>query len=140
MEALWKAKASRTFVLLAACFLSCDCIAEELVLPVGEEHSILCKSPDGANYRIQWSVNAVPVDSEYMDYTVGEEETLTDGMKGKRIMFTAIENASLRCFVTDFSNVDFFDPLETVIIIQGFQAALWIKVTCTLSFRSFVSS
>ena len=129
MKAPWEAAhAFVVFVLLAACFLSCDCIAEELVLAVGEEHSILCKSPDGANYRIQWSVNAVPVDSEYMDYTVGEEETLTNGMKGKRIMFTAIENASLRCFVTDFSNVDSFDPLEIVIIIQGFQAALWIKV------------
>ena len=125
---IMKARLCVVFVLLAACFLSCDCIAEKLVLTVGEEHSILCKSPDGANYGIQWTVNAVPVDSEYMDYTVGEEETLTDGMKGKRIMFTAAENASLRCFVTDFLNVDSFDPLEIDIIIQGFQAALWIKV------------
>ena len=62
------------------------------------------------------------VDGEYMGYTVGEEETLTDGMKGKRIMFTAAaENASLKCFVTDFSNVDSFDPLMIVIIIQGFK-------------------
>ena len=89
---------------------------------MGEEHSILCKSPVGANYGIQWSVNAVIVDGEYMGYTVRGEETLTDGMKGKRIMFTAIENASLRCFVTDFSNVDSFDPLEIVIIIQGFSS------------------
>ena len=86
---------------------------EQLVLSEGEKRSVLCRAPAEVNYLINWAVDGTPVNGEYMGFTVGEEEMLGDGMKGKQIMFTATSDVSLRC-------VDSFDPLVINIIVQGF--------------------
>ena len=99
----------------------CHSVAgEQLVLAEGEERSILCTAPAEVNYNVLWAVDGIPVNGEYMGFTVGEEEMLGDGMKGKRIMFTATTNVSLRCVITDVLSVDSFDPLVINIIVQGF--------------------
>ena len=54
---------------------------EQLVLPEGEEHSILCTAPDEENYLITWVANVGPVGDGFV---VGEEEILDDETKGKK--------------------------------------------------------
>ena len=93
--------------------------AEELlVLPEGEEHSILCTAPNEKRYLITWVANVGPVGDGFV---VGEEEILSDETKGKRITFTATSNStSLKCVVSDtFEPSNTFEPLQLTIIIQG---------------------
>ena len=107
--------ASQIFLLFALLVVA----GKQLVLPEGVEHSILCRAPAGMNYGIFWAVDGIQIQGEYMGFTVTEEEILADGMKGIRIIFTAASNATLRCFVTDFSGVDSFEPFVIDITIQG---------------------
>ena len=93
---------------------------EQLVLPEGEEQSILCTAPNEGNYLITWVANFGPVGDGFV---VGEEEILDDGTKGKRITFTAtddINSTSLTCVVSDtFQASNSFEPIQLTIIIQG---------------------
>ena len=93
---------------------------EQLVLPEGEEHSILCTAPDEENYLITWVANGGAVG---VGFVVGEEEILDDETKGKRITFTStddINSTSLRCVVFDiFQPSNSFEPIQLTIIIQG---------------------
>ena len=94
---------------------------KQLILPEGEETSIVCKAPAEGNYAINWAVDGTAVSSEYMGFTVTEEE-ISDGMKEKWIVFTATSNVSLKCIVTDVLDVsNSFESLEISIITQGFQ-------------------
>ena len=93
---------------------------EQLVLPEGEEHSILCTAPNEDNYLITWVDNVGPVGDGFV---VGEKEILDDEMKGIRITFTAtdnINNTSLKCVVFDtVEPSNSFEPIQLTIIIQG---------------------
>ena len=94
---------------------------EQLILPEGEETRILCKVSAEGNYVINWAVNGTAISSEYMGFTVTEEE-ISDGMKEKWIVFTATSNVSLKCIVTDLVDVsNSLESLEINIITQGFQ-------------------
>ena len=111
------------FALLRVCFLLSmyHCTAgEQLVLPEGVEHSILCTAPDDDRYLITWVDDDGAVANGFV---VGEEETAGDGMKGKRITFTAttdISNISLICNIIDLLQVsNSYKPIELTIIIQG---------------------
>ena len=109
-------KAQIIFLLLEVYFAA----GEQLILPEGEETSIVCKAPAEGNYAINWAVNGTAISSEYMDFTVTEE--MSDGMKEKWIVFTATSNVSLKCIVTDVLDVsNSFESLEIKIITQGFQ-------------------
>ena len=104
--------------------------AEELlVLPEGEEHSILCTAPNEQDYLINWGANGGAVGDGFV---VGEEEILDDDTKGKRITFTAtddINSTSLRCVVSDtFQASNSSIPIHLTIIIQG--------VSCVANDRS----
>ena len=76
-------------VIFAASFLYNGAAEEQLVLPEGEEHSILCTAPNEENYLITWVSNVGPVGDGFV---VGEEEIFDDETKGKRITFTATDN------------------------------------------------
>ena len=82
MKSDWKDFA--LFALLRVCFLlgMYHCTAgEQLVLPEGVEHSILCTAPDDDRYLITWVDDDGAVANGFV---VGEEETVGDGMKGKK--------------------------------------------------------
>ena len=93
---------------------------EQLVLPEGVEHSILCTAPDNDRYLITWVVNKELTGDGFV---VREEETVGDGMKGKTITFTAtvdINDTSLTCNINDLFQVsNSYKPIELTIIIQG---------------------
>ena len=110
-------KAQIIFLLLEVYFTA----GEQLILPEGEETSIVCRAPAEGNYAINWAVDGTAVSSEFMGFTVTEEE-ISDGMKEKWIVFTATSNVSLKCIVTDVLDVsNSFESLEISIITQGFQ-------------------
>ena len=108
---------------------------EHLVLPEGEEQSILCTAPNQERFLITWGANVGPVGDGFV---VGEEEIFDNETKGKRITFTAtddINSTSLRCVVADiFEPGNSFKPIQLTIIIQG--------VSCATNDRSniFLSS
>ena len=122
-------------VIFAVSLLYHGAAEEQLVLPEGEEHSILCTAPNEQDYLINWGANGGAVGDGFV---VGEEEILDDDTKGKRITFTAtddINSTSLRCVVSDiFEPSNTFDPIQLTIIIQG--------VSCVANDRSniFLSS
>ena len=109
-------------VIFAACLLGIyhGAAEEQLVLPEGEEHSILCTAPNEERYLITWGTNIGPVGDGFV---VGEEEIFDDETKGKRITFTAtddINSTSLRCVVSDpFEPSNTFIPIQLTTIIQG---------------------
>ena len=112
-------------VLFVAYFTYHDVAArEQLVLPEGEERSILCTAPASELFLINWVF--VP---EQAGFVVGDEETLDNGIKGKRITFTAtadVNNTNLRCVVTDLNQINSVDAVELTVIIQGEQKYLAI--------------
>ena len=96
---------------------------ELLVLPEGEEHSILCTAiitEEEDSYQINWAANGRRIGDGFV---VGEEETLDDGTRERNIMFTAtndINNTNLSCVVSHlFQSSLSFTPIELTIIIQG---------------------
>jgi hypothetical protein len=124
---------ARLIVIFAASLLGIlyhGAAEEQLVLPEGEEHSILCTAPSEGNYLITWGANVGPVGDGFV---VGEEEILDDEMKGKRITFTAtddINSTSLRCTVSDpFEPSNSFIPIQLTIIIQGLLSAPDVEYT-----------
>ena len=98
---------------------------ELLVLPEGEEHSVLCTVADDDRYLIDWLVDGGSVGEEFV---VGEEETLQDGMKGTRITFNAtldVNHTNVKCTVLDrVIPALSFDSLNFTITIQGSQPHL----------------
>ena len=115
------------------------CIAGELlVFPEGEVHSIICTAPDEERFVINWGTAAGGViGNEGTYYTVGDEEPVTNGTKGRRLMFTAspeVNGTILRCVVINFDlPSDSPEPLEFTIIIQGLLINLWVVVLETLN-------
>ena len=107
---------------------------EQLVLPEGEVHSILCTAPDEENYLITWVANVGPVGDGFV---VGEEDIFDDGTKGKRITFTATDNinsTSLKCSVSDtFQVSNSFEPIQLTIIIQGISCVANDRCNISLS-------
>ena len=96
---------------------------ELLVLPEGEEHSILCTAiitEEEDNYQINWAANGRLIGDGFV---VGEEKILDDGTRERNIMFTAtngINNTNLSCVVSHlFEPSNTFTPIELTIIIQG---------------------
>ena len=96
---------------------------EQLVLPEGKEHTILCRSPAETKYLITWVANGAPIDDDHLIFTVGEERQLTGGEKGRNVTFIPtpdVNSTSLKCAVIDV--IDFansFEPLDFTIIVQG---------------------
>jgi hypothetical protein len=114
----------RKIILLFALLRVYCCIArEQLVLPEGEVHSILCTAPDEDHFGTSWRTAAGGEVGNEGTFTVGEEEPTTNGTKGRRVMFTASpeENGTtLICVVINFRQPsDSPEPLEFTIIIQG---------------------
>ena len=96
---------------------------ELLVLPDGEEHSILCTAiitEEEDSYQINWAANGRSIGDGFV---VGEEETLDDGTRERNITFTAtndINNTNLSCVVSHlFEPSNTFRPIQLTIIIQG---------------------
>ena len=107
------------FIVLFGAYFTYHGVAarEQLVLPEGEERSILCTAPASELFLINW----VFVQGQ-AGFVVGDEETLDNGMKGKRITFTAtadVNNTNLRCVVTDLIQTTAAYALELTVIIQG---------------------
>ena len=121
-------------VIFAVSLLYHGLAEEQLVLPEGEEHSILCTAPNEQDYLITWGANGGAVGDGFV---VGEEEILDDG---KRITFTAtddINSTSLRCVVSDIFNADnSFDPIQLTIIIQGVNCVA--NNRCNISLSSII--
>ena len=89
------------------------------MLPEGVERSILCTAPDDVRYHIIWVADRGPA----RDGFVVEDEELDDGMKGKMITFTAttdINNTNMSCVVTDLIQATSYEPIELLIVVQGF--------------------
>ena len=115
----------------------CCITGEVLVFQEGELHSILCTAPDEERFVINWGT----VDGGFGNegtFTVGDEEPATNGMKGRRVIFTAlpvVNGTTLRCVIVNFRQPsDSPDPLDFTIIIQGLLLKkLWIMVTVTLN-------
>ena len=93
------------------------------MLPEGEVHSILCTAPDEVHFVINWRTSAGGEVVNDGTYTVGDEEPVNNGTKGKKLTFTAspeVNGTTLRCVVVDFrQNSDSPEELEFTIIIQG---------------------
>ena len=113
------------------------CIAGELqVFPEGEVHSILCTAPDEDHFAINWgNVDGGEVGNEGT-FTVGDEEPVYSGTKGRRVIFTAspeVNGTTVRCVVINFRQPsDSPEPLDFTIIIQGLLfKKLWIMVIVT---------
>ena len=114
----------RKIIFLFALLRVYCCIAREvLVFPEGEVHSILCTAPDEDHFEILWRT-AVGGEVGYEGtFTVGDEEPVYSGTKGRRVIFTAspeVNETTLRCIVVNFRpNSDSPEQLEFTIIIQG---------------------
>ena len=97
---------------------------ELLVLPDGEEHSILCTAiiteEEEDSYQIILAANGQSIGDGFV---VGEVETLDDGTRERNITFTAtndINNTNLSCVVVHLFQLSLsFTPIEFTIIIQG---------------------
>ena len=97
---------------------------ELLVLPEGKIHNILCTAPAEDHYDINWGTNHEGEAGNEGVFTVGEEKTVSDGMKGRQVTFTAtslVNNTRLTCVVINFNQPSSSpEPLKFNIIIQGF--------------------
>ena len=126
----------RTIILFTLLRVYCCIAGELLVFPEGEVHSILCTAPDEDHFEISWRTAAGEVGNEGT-FTVGDEEPVTNGTKGRRLMFTAspeVNGTILRCVVVNFDQPsDSPEPLEFTIIIQGLLINLWVVVLETLN-------
>ena len=96
---------------------------ERLVLPEGEIHNILCTAPAEDHFAINWGTNHEGEAGNEDIFSVGEEETVGEGMKGRRVTFTAtpvVNNTILRCVVINFDQPSSSpEPMEFIIIFQG---------------------
>ena len=109
------------FIAIFGAHLYHSAAIELLVLPEGEEHSILCTAIiTEDSCQINWAVNGRPIGDEFF---VGEEETLDDGTRERNITFTATNdtnNTNLSCVVVHLFQPSLsFTPIELTIIIQG---------------------
>ena len=132
----------KSIVFVVVCFVCYSAALELLVLPEGEEHSVLCTVADEDRYLIDWLVNGRSTGEEFV---VGEEETLQDGMKGTRITFNAtldVNNTNVKCTVLDrVTPALSFDFLNFTITIQGSQPHLSkIIMSCKSWLHFFRSS
>ena len=106
------------------------------MFPEGEVHSILCTAPDEDHFAINWgNVDGGEVGNEGT-FTVGDEEPVYSGTKGRRVIFTAspeVNGTTVRCVVINFRQPsDSPEPLDFTIIIQGLLfKKLWIMVIVT---------
>ena len=127
----------RNVLLLFALLRVYCCIAIALlVFTEGEVHSILCTAPDEDHFEINWRTSAGGVIGNEGTYTVGDEEPVNNGTKGKRLTFTAspeVNGTTLRCVVVDFRPNSDYPELEFTIIIQGLLINLWVVVLETLN-------
>ena len=116
---------SKFIVFVVVCFVCYSAALELLVLPEGEEHSVICRVADDDRYLILWVVDGGGAGEEFV---VGDEETLQDGMKGTKITFNAtldVNNTNVKCTVLDRVTLALsFDSLNFTIIIQGSQPHL----------------
>ena len=110
---------SNFIVFVAVCFVCYSAALELLVLPEGEEHSVLCTVADEDRYLILWVVDGGAAGEEFV---AGDEETLQDGTK---ITFNAtldVNNTNVMCTILDrVTPALSFDSLKFTIIIQGSQ-------------------
>ena len=97
---------------------------ELLVLPEGEIHNILCTAPAEDHYAINWGTNNEGEAGNEGMFAVGGEEAVGEGMKGRRVTFTAtsvVNNTILTCVVINFDHISSSpQPIEFIIITQGF--------------------
>ena len=86
-------------------------------------HSILCTAPDEDHFGINWGTGDGGFFYNDGTFTVGDEEPATNGMKGRRVIFTAspvVNGTTLGCVVVNFRQLsDSPEPLDFTIIIQG---------------------
>ena len=104
--------------------MSLAALGDVLVLPEGENESIVCTALDDDNLDITWRVNGrISTDDEDMRFVVEEEVTsIDDGLKGSKIIFNAtidVNNTNLSCVVSNIAELTFMVPLEIIITIQG---------------------
>ena len=118
-------------VFVVVCFVCYSAALELLVLPEGEEHSVLCTVADENRFEINWVVDGGAAGEEFV---VGDEEMLQDGMKGTKITFNAtldVNNTNMICTVLDrVTPALSFDSLNFTIIIQGSQPHLSKIMSC----------
>ena len=109
----------KSIVFVVVCFVCYSAALELLVLPEGEEHSVLCTVADEYRFEINWVVDGGAAGEEFV---VGDEETLQDGTK---ITFNAtldVNNTNVKCTVLDrVTPALSFDSVNFTIIIQGSQ-------------------
>ena len=93
------------------------------MLPEGTIQNILCTAPAEDHYAINWGTNLEGHAGSEGIFTVGEEETVGEGMKGRRVTFTTtpvVNNTILRCVAINFDQPSSSpEPMEFIIIIQG---------------------
>ena len=110
------------FIAIFVAHLYHSAAIELLVLPEGEEHSILCTAniivEEEDNYQINWAANGRQIEDEFV---VGEETLLDDGTRERNITFTTtndINNTILSCVVIHLFQPSLsFTPVELTIII-----------------------
>ena len=97
---------------------------ELLVLEEGKIHNILCTAPVEGPYTINWGTTLEGEAGNEDIIVVGEEEAVSEGVKGRRVTFTAtpvVNNTILTCVVINFNQPSSVpETLEFIIIIQGF--------------------
>ena len=104
--------------------LSLAALGDVLVLPEGENESIVCTALDDDNLDITWRVNGrISTDDEDMRFVVEEEVTsIDDGLKGSTIIFNAtidVNNTNLSCVVSNIAELTLVLTLEVTITLQG---------------------
>ena len=103
--------------------LSLAALGDVLVLPEGENESIVCTALDDVNLVITWIVNGRISTDEDMRFVVEEEETSVDnGLKGSTIIFNAtidVNNTNLSCVVSNIAELTLVLTLEVTITLQG---------------------